>query len=211
MYFDNFKFPLYYEETVDLTSGRPLTYNFPIFEYSWTTTQELLDARQMYSRRIMSREYLAKYKSVMYGTSNTTITHYCPIEAGEEISDYKIGKPVYLSGHVYKYDTEAKRFISSAITDSTDCICSVIVDGTWKEFVGVITSVDEENGCITFATHGDYLFYVDDANLYQIGDVILYDGRILDEDYALTLKIQQSIVGKVSGKINEHYLAVFKA
>lgn len=147
----------------------------------------------------------------LHATTNTTITHYCPIEAGEEITDYKIGKPVYLSGHVYKYNKETKRFISSTATDSTDCICSVIMDGTWKEFVGIITRIDKENGCITFATHGDYLFYVDDANLYQIGDVILYDGRILDEDYALTLKIQQSIVGKVSGKINEHYLAVFKA
>ena len=54
-----------------------------------------------------------------------------------------------------------------------------------------------------------YLFYCDDANLYQIGDVILYNGKILDEDYAMTLRIQQSIVGKVTGKINEHTLAIF--
>ena len=152
-------------------------------------------------------------------TSNgsNTITHYCPIEAGEEISYYKIGKPVFMSGHVYKrvIDTQDENinpiWQSSTINDSTDCICSVIVDGSWKDFVGIITDVDSENGCIKFATHGDYLFYVDDANLYQIGDVLLYDGRILDEDYAMTLKIQQSIVGKVSGKINEHYLALFKA
>lgn len=70
--------------------------------------------------------------------------------------------------------------------------------------------MDEENGNITFATHGDYLFYVDDANIYAVGDVLLYDGRILDEDYAMTLRIQQSIVGKVSAKINEHTLALFK-
>ena len=75
----------------------------------------------------------------------------------------------------------------------------------------MITYIDKENKCIKFATHGDYMFYVDDANLYAIGDVILYDGRILDEDYALTLKIQQSIVGKVSAKINEHTLALFKS
>ena len=122
-----------------------------------------------------------------------------------------------MSGHVYKHviDTQDEninpKWQSSTINDSTDCICSVIVDGSWKDFVGIITDVDSENGCIKFATHGDYLFYVDDANLYQIGDVLLYDGRILDEDYAMTLKIQQSIVGKVSGKINEHYLALFKA
>ena len=139
---------------------------------------------------------------------NTTITHYCPIEAGEEISDYKIGKPVFMSGHVYKYENE--RWVSSTTNDSTDCICSVINDGTWKEFVGIIVNIDEKNGCIKFASHGDFLFYVDDSNIYQIGDVILYDGKILDENYAMTLKIQQSIVGKVSGKINEHYIAIFK-
>ena len=148
---------------------------------------------------------------------SNTVTHYCPIEAGEEISDFKVGKPVFLSGHVYKR-IETKRddngqpiykWISSTANDSTDCICSVIIDGSWKEFVGVISDVDEENGCITFVSHGDVLFYVDDANLYQIGDVVLYDGRILDEEYAMTLKIQRSIVGTVISKINEHTLAVF--
>ena len=156
-------------------------------------------------------------------TSNgsNTITHYAPIEAGEEISDYKIGKPVFLSGHVYRRDPHSlaessetgqkNMFVSSTAEDTTDCICSVIIDGSWKEFVGVIVEVDSENGCVKFASHGDVLFACDDANLYQIGDVILYDGRILDEDYAMTLKIQQSIVGKVSAKINEHILAIFKS
>ncbi|WP_334089860.1 hypothetical protein, partial [Helicobacter typhlonius] len=86
----------------------------------------------------------------------------------------------------------------------------VVSCGSWKGYVGIITEIDEKNGCIKFASHGDFLFYVDDSNIYQIGDVILYDGKILDENYAMTLKIQQSIVGKVSGKINEHYIAVFK-
>ena len=208
VYFDNFKFPLYYEDTVDITSS-PLTYNFPIGGYPWTTTQELLDARQLYSRQIMSRKYLAKFKGVMYGTSNTTITHYCPIEAGQNISDFVAGKPVFMSGHVYKYVNGS--FISSTANDSTDCICSVVINGSYKEFVGVITEVDAENGCIKFASHGDMLFTVDDANLYQIGDVILYNGKILDAEYAMTLRIQQSIVGKVTAKINETTLAIFKS
>ena len=141
---------------------------------------------------------------------NTTITHYCPIEAGEDISNYSIGKPAFLSGHVYRYDKQTKSFVSSTANDSTDCICSVIINGSWKEFVGIITSIDEQNKCITFSSHGDFLFYVDDSNIYQIGDVVLYDGRIVDEDYAMTLKIQQSIVGKITAKINEHYVALFK-
>ncbi|WP_290088320.1 hypothetical protein, partial [Muribaculum intestinale] len=94
---------------------------------------------------------------------------------------------------------------------STDCICSVVINGSYKEFVGVITEVDAENGCIKFATHGDFLFTVDDSNLYQIGDVILYNGKILDEDFGLSCKIQRSIVGVVTAKINETTLSLFKS
>ena len=140
--------------------------------------------------------------------SNTTITHYTPIEAGEDITKYEVGKPVFLSGHVYKYVNSS--WISSTSNDSTDCICSVKINGTWKEYIGIITSIDVKNNCITFATHGDMLFKVDDANIYQIGDVILYDGRIVDEDYAMTLRIQQSIAGKITAKINETTVAIFK-
>ena len=140
---------------------------------------------------------------------SNTITHYCPIEAGENIDDFIIGKPVFLSGHVYK--KESDQWHSSTATDTIDCICSVVSKGTWKEFVGVITEVNNNDKCIKFASHGDYLFNVDDSNIYAIGDVLLYDGRILDEDYAMTLRIQQSIVGKVSAKINEHMISLFKA
>ena len=76
--------------------------------------------------------------------------------------------------------------------------------------MGIISSIDLQNNCCTFASHGDYLFFVDNSEIYQIGDVVLYDGRILDEDYALTLKIQQSIVGKVTAKIYQNLLAIFK-
>ena len=54
----------------------------------------------------------------------------------------------------------------------------------------IITKIDEEEYCLTFATHGDYLFYSDDSSKYQIGDVILFDGSILNEDDVITLIIQ---------------------
>ena len=161
-----------------------------------------------------SKEALLRESSMM----NTTITHYTPIEAGERIDDYEVGKPVFLSGHVYKQDDG--NWISSTVNDSTDCISSVKINGTWKEYIGIITSIDTKNNtsngrgnnvpCITFATHGDMLFEVDDSNIYQIGDVVLYDGRIVDEDYAMTLRIQQSIAGKITAKINEQIISLFK-
>lgn len=157
------------------------------------------------------------YKYVTEADINTTITHYAPIEAGENIDDFMIGRPVFISGHVYKLvdgngassNHSVHKWVSSTANDTTDCICSVVHKGTWKEFIGVITSIDVDNKCITFSSHGDILMKCDDSNIYAIGDVILYDGRIVDEDYAMTLKIHRSIVGTVTAKINETTLAVF--
>ena len=178
---------------------------------------------------------MADYKHGIWhtvGASNgsNTITHYCPIEANQNVDEFKVGAPVFASGHVYKrvsndsHSVSSKgstpeasdrrssaRWVSSTANDSSDCICSVVSEGSYKEFVGVITSIDESHNSLTFASHGDFLFTVDDANLYQIGDVVLVNGKILDEDYAMTLRIQQSIVGKVTAKINETTLAVFRS
>ena len=128
-----------------------------------------------------SKEALLHESSMM----NTTITHYCPIEAGKRIDDYEVGKPVFLSGHVYKQvncqttDSCGNKvsWISSTSNDSTDCISSVKINGSWKEYVGIITSINNKNNTITFGSHGDMLFKVDDASIYQIGDVVLYYGR----------------------------------
>ena len=77
--------------------------------------------------------------------------------------------------------------------------------------MGIIVSVDVENECVTFASHGDMLFKVDDSSKYNIGDTILFDGTVIDEDTPISLKVQRSTVGVVSGKIDEHTLAVFRA
>ena len=140
--------------------------------------------------------------------ASQTITHYAPVDG--DINDFRIGVPVFMSGDVYKYK-EGEGWVLSTNEDTEDCICSVILNGTHKTFVGVITRIDEEKRCITFATHGDFLFYVDDSSSYEIGDVVLYDGSILDEDATLTLKLQQSIVGKVSAVIDENTLVIFKS
>ena len=156
-------------------------------------------------------------------TSNgsNTINHYAPIEADVDASLLKVGVPVFASGNVYKRvelqpsdDKDAHieyTWIPSTVDDRSDCICSVVLNGSYKEFVGIITSVDTENGCVTFATHGDYLFNVDDASQYEIGDVVLYDGSILDDDTPITSRIQQSIIGKVTSKIDVKTLALFKS
>ena len=113
-----------------------------------------------------------------------------------------------MSGKVYKRVDGL--WIESTTSDRTDCICSVISTGNYKSFVGVVTSIDEKNNSLTFGTHGDFMFNVDDASLYEVGDVVLYDGRILDDNVTPTLKLQRSIVGTISAIIDEHTVAIFR-
>ena len=110
---------------------------------------------------------------------------------------------------VYKY-VNNKEWIESTEFDSTDCICSVKAEGTYKEFVGVVTSFDPDELSLTFATHGDFLFRVDDSDIYEIGDMVLYDGKILNEEYIPSSKILRSIVGVVSGKVGKIWLQYLK-
>ena len=146
---------------------------------------------------------------------NTTITHYiCIEESINSITDFIIGSPVYLTGHVYKYDKQSKSFIPSTVNDSIDCICSVKTIGEWNEFVGICVGIDEQNKCVTFATGGDYLVRVNDTLSYKVGDEVFVDNnelKVISGQTAITSKIRRSTVGIITGIIDKHYLAVFKA
>ncbi|WP_334089842.1 hypothetical protein, partial [Helicobacter typhlonius] len=112
--------------------------------------------------------------------TNTTITHYCPIELSmNSIDDFIIGAPVYLTGKVYKHTENG--WVPSTEADTTDCICSVKTTGKWNEYVGICVRIDYKNNslrtkfsgfavalrnevpCITFASGGDYMVRVDDT------------------------------------------------
>ena len=58
--------------------------------------------------------------------------------------------------------------------------------------------------------HGDFYFKVDDSSKYKIGDTILYDGRILNDDMMINNKMIRMTVGVISAKINATTLAVFR-
>ena len=75
VYLDNFKYSLFYEEIVDLTSLKPLTYKAPIAEFFWTTTQELLDERQIYSRCFIVPAYLANIRLLFTVRNQTPQSH----------------------------------------------------------------------------------------------------------------------------------------
>ncbi len=143
--------------------------------------------------------------------SSQTITHYAPIEGN--ITDFVVGIPVFMSGKVYNLNPDIFdkiEWIPSTINDRQDCICSVITTGNHKTYVGVIVEVDGKNNSVKFASHGDFMFNVEDSSLYEIGDVILYDGRILEDDLMLSSALLQSVVGKITSIIDEHTISVFK-
>ena len=48
------------------------------------------------------------------------------------------------------------------------------------------------------------------AHVYNFGDVVLYDGRILEDDIIVTSAHLQSVVGKITAIIDERTLALFK-
>ncbi len=157
--------------------------------------------------------------------SNTTITHYCPIETSiNSINDFIIGAPVYITGHVYKYINNNQipdlsnfvRWTPSTEADTTDCICSVKTTGTWNEYIGICTNIDDKNNCITFASGGDYLVRVNDTSCYSIGDEVFIDNednklKVLSGETAITAKLRRMTVGIITSKINEHMLSVFKS
>ena len=166
------------------------------------------------SNSIFTKDVEVKGKLKTNGSQ--TITHYAPIE--EDITNYTIGKPVFMSGKVYKRIEASARadlsatdkWVPSTSKDTEDCICSVLSSGTYKTYVGIITQIDEANKSITFATHGDYLFTVDDSSIYSIGDTVCYDGSVVLDNTISTVQIQSSIIGKVSSIVDGTHIAVFK-
>ena len=181
------------------------TYLFGYISTTGSTTQMIFDNNGTTFNRPAYFMYDVDIKGKLKTNGSNTITHLAPIEGN---STFTIGSSAFMSGKVYKRIND--EWISSTPDDRTDCICSVVNAGNHKSFVGVVVSIDEENHSLTFASQGDFMFNVDDTSLYEIGDVILYDGCILEDDLTVTSKLHQSIVGKITSIIDEHTLAVFR-
>ncbi|KAH0805901.1 head-to-tail connector protein [Histomonas meleagridis] len=180
--------------------------------------------------------YLDTYSAIYYITTtfntfegtgglaqiNTTIIHNAPVS--EDLTQFQIGSPVFLTGNVYALTNEGK-YVTN--TSSTDCIPSVKTTGTYKKYLGICVSKHETGyntsigdvikreveilqDTIDYASHGDFYFRVNNTADYEIGDVVLFDGNKLSDDLVITTKILNSIVGKVSYKIDENLLNVLK-
>ena len=180
-----------------------------------------------------TKEYLRLYFGGLYlcyfencdddiNLLNTTITHNAPLE--ESLDNYVIGKPVFISGNVYKL--KEGKYVDR--TDTTDCIPSVKTEGKYKEYLGIVVAKHKAGETVTvgdvvkhdviisqdtidFATHGDFYLKVNDSWPYQVGDTVLYNGNIVNDEGPMTNKIQRMIAGVVTAIVDPGTLAIFKA
>ena len=128
-----------------------------------------------------------------------------------------VGYPVFYTGEI-----TGKNF-SPIIITSTDCVPIVKATGEWNTFAGICTEVDasynnktsmkykgKDHVFIRFATHGDFQMAVNDSSKYKVGDLITYDGSIVDTSTPLDYKTMMSIVGTVSAIVKNNSVAIFR-
>ena len=180
--------------------------------------------KEEYLRLYWNNIYLCYFKNCDDDINllNTTITHNAPLE--ESLDNYVIGKPVFISGNVYKL--KEGKYVDR--TDTTDCIPSVKTEGKYKEYLGIVVAKHKAGETVTvgdvvkhdviigqdtidFATHGDFYLKVNDSWPYQVGDTVLYNGDIVNDEGPMTNKIQRMIAGVVTAIVDPGTLAIFKA
>ena len=162
------------------------------------------------------------------------------------IDNYHVGIPVFLiDNHIYsleKINNNSFKYIEinkdNYLKNSINQVPKITNKNNGK-FIGIITDihpnntslkVDGFNNCIKidndtidFATHGDYVFKVDNnkinhqttsgnSKVYEIGDEILYDGTIIDPEQPLPRKLEKMLVGTITyiPDDNTEYVSVFK-
>ena len=156
---------------------------------------------------------LADKISSLDSSQNMTVQHLT-LTADPNIC---VGYPVFYTGEII-----GKNF-SPIIITSTDCVPIVKATGEWNTFAGICTEVDasynnktsmkykgKDHAFIRFATHGDFQMAVDDSSKYKVGDLITYDGSIVDTSAPLDYKTMMSIVGTVSAIVKNNSVAVFR-
>ena len=166
---------------------------------------------------------------------NKTIIHNTLIYGN--LNDYQIGQPVFIKNNktytlqrksnagkypVYEYiEVNDNNYIQNSINQ----IPQITYEDNGK-FIGIITAIYPantplkiseitnnyikiNNNTIDFATHGDYIFKVDDNTAehqtisgsmkhYEVGDEILYNGKIIDPEQPLLRKYEKMLIGTIT-------------
>ena len=159
-----------------------------------------------------------------------TIIHNMPYDGN--INEINIGDPVFKSSfdkNIYYIEKSKNGKYKFTPITNTETLLKHSTDQLFKvgripnnNFVGVITkifknvdnkSVYEEN-TVQFASHGDFLFKVEDNSIYEVGDIINYNGMIINDDNYVENK--DKIVGKITNipKFNDpngnKYVSIYR-
>ena len=137
-------------------------------------------------------------------------THIALVE--DDIKNYHIGEPVFLTGNMYQLNDEEK-YVKATVNNKNECICGVIKgnDINYRLFLGICSSINEENNTIEYMNQGCYYFKVNNSNNYKIGNTLLYNGEIIDDSKVfITREIERQIIGIITGIIDDNYVSVFK-
>lgn len=159
-----------------------------------------------------------------------------PVFLSNKHKTYKLKKiKVFNNIPVYKYVEITK----DNYTKNTTNQIPLVSNETSNNFVGIITKINKNgsvytlnnnlnskiiilNNSIDFATHGDYIFRTQNniehnttsggLRMYKIGDELLYDGTIIDDDTPITNKILKKSVGIITyiPDNNTEYVSVLK-
>jgi hypothetical protein len=204
----------YIQYTNDGTSWKSIYYPFSVASSYYLNVKPFASDGKVFLNNEIDTIYADIFGSDADGlVRNTTITHNAPLAHGVSLDDFEIGGCVYMSGSVFKFNEMTRLYETT--TDVTDCISSVKSKGTAREYLGICCRKlkrGERNigqDTVEFSSHGDCYFKVDDADQYEIGDVVLIDRSILGESVIITGLIKRMIVGKVTSKINKKYISVF--
>ena len=165
-----------------------------------------------------------------------TYTIGSPVFLSNRHKTYKLKQiKVFNNIPVYKYVEITK---DNYLENTTNQI-PLVSNETSNNFVGIITKINKNgsvytlnnnlnskiiilNNTIDFATHGDYIFRTQNniehnttsggLRNYKIGDELLYDGTIIDDDTPITNKILKKSIGIITyiPDNNTDFVSVFK-
>lgn len=150
----------------------------------------------------------------------------------DEISKYHIGMPVYMTADGFVYDSIKKEFthvndvvrsgsFQSLSNPDVTQVSNMFIypnlstSGTWKEYVGVCTSVDEDLNIIRYSNSGTYMVAdIPDTSNLGIGETLFIDPdgkiKILADNATVTTKMRRMILGTIIAIINDHIVQVYK-
>lgn len=137
----------------------------------------------------------------------------------DNISEFKIGQPVYMSADGFIYSEHSFKNINELESRTqlmnTKIYPALTTSGNWKEYIGICTNVDTKLNIIKYANKGSYIITnIPDTSNLGIGETLFIDpeGRIkiVADNATITTKMNRIVLGIITFIIDEHTVQVYK-